>query len=169
MSTVLSPAIEFAFTAGHVVATRRAAVPGFVGLVVMAVSGARFVDGPGGLVHPTASLSPRLANRDKRGNADGPGDSEERPQDRRGHEGRSVTQLPTKLMSQLLSSSPSRGHRVARRRQEHKCAPWEDGPTKRALAIDILPAMNDRIPTVPLTRHLGGFCLHRQPLGQVRL
>jgi len=25
------------------------------------------------------------------------------------------------------------------------------------------------VPTVPLTRHLGGFWFHRQPLGQVRL
>src|ERR1035437_6165469 len=105
-STVLSPAIEFAFTAGHVVATRRAAVPGFVGLVVVAVSGARFVDGPGGFVHPTASLSPCLANRDKRGNANSPGDSEKRPQDRRGHEGQPVAPKPNKNITPHPFSHP---------------------------------------------------------------
>jgi len=110
MSTVLGPTVEFAFIAGNVVTTRSAAVPGAVGLVLMAVLGTLLVDGPHGLLDRTASLSPRPTNRDKRGNDDGPGGSEERPEDRGGHEGRSVTQTTTQSMHQLLFSSPSRGH-----------------------------------------------------------
>src|SRR5665647_1613075 len=110
MSTVLGPTVEFAFIAGNVVTTRSAAVPGAVGLVLMAVLGALLVDGPHGLLDRTASLSPRPTNRDRPGNDDGPGGSEERPEDRRGHEGRPVTQTTKQSMHQLLFSSPSRGH-----------------------------------------------------------
>src|SRR5665647_3508408 len=109
MSTVLGPTVEFACIAGNVVTTRSAAVPGAVGLVLMAVLGALLVDGPHGLLDRTASLSPRPTNRDRRGDEDGPGGSEERPEDRGGHEGRPVTQT-TKQSMQLLFSSPSRGH-----------------------------------------------------------
>src|SRR5665647_1512623 len=109
MSTVLGPTVEFACIAGNVVPTRSAAVPGAVGLVLMAVLGALLVDGPHGLLDRTASLSPRPTNRDRRGDEDGPGGSEERPEDRGGHEGRPVTQT-TKQSMQPLFSSPSRGH-----------------------------------------------------------
>ena len=112
MSTVLGPTVEFAFIAGNVVTTRSAAVPGAVGLVLMAVLGALLVDGPHGLLDRTASLSPRPTNRDSRGNDDGPGGRKERPEDRRGHEGRPVTQTTKQSMHRLLFSSPSRGNRV---------------------------------------------------------
>ena len=112
MSTVLGPTVEFAFIAGNVVTTRSAAVPGAVGLVLMAALGALLVDGPHRLLDRTASLSPRPTNRDRRGNDDGPGGSEERPEDRGGHEGRPVTQTTKQSMHRLLFSSPSRGNRV---------------------------------------------------------
>lgn len=88
MSTVLGPAIEFAFMAGYVVAARGAAVPGIEDLVVVAASGARFVDAPGGLFRRKASLSPRLADGDERGDADAEshGGREECPEDRLDHE-----------------------------------------------------------------------------------
>ena len=109
-STFLGPAIEFTFSAGDVVTARCASVPGAVGLVLVAVRGALVVDGARGLLDRTANLSPGPTNRDSRGNDDGPGGSEERPEDRGGHEGRSVTQTTTQSMHQLLFSSPSRGH-----------------------------------------------------------
>jgi hypothetical protein len=111
-STVLGPAIEFTFSAGDVVTARCASVPGAVGLVLMAVRGALVVDGPHGLLERTASLSPCPTNRDRRGNDDGPGGRQERPQDRRGHEGQPVTQTTKQFMRQLLYSSQSRGNRV---------------------------------------------------------
>lgn len=77
----------------------------------MAVRGALLVDGPRGLLDCTASLSPRPTNRDSRGNDDGPGGRDERPEDRRGHEGQPVTQTTKQSMHQLFSS-PSRGNRV---------------------------------------------------------
>jgi hypothetical protein len=110
MSTVLGPTVECAFIAGNVVTTRSAAVPGAVGLVLMAVLGALLVNGPHRLLDRTASLSPRPTNRDRRGNDDGPGGSEERPGDRGGHQGRPVTQTTKQSMHRLLLSSPSRGH-----------------------------------------------------------
>jgi len=57
MSTVLGPAIEFAFTAGYVVAARSAAVPGVEDLVLMAASGARRVDVVDGLIQPRRALA----------------------------------------------------------------------------------------------------------------
>jgi hypothetical protein len=77
----------------------------------MAVRGALLVDGPRGLLDCTASLSPRPTNRDSRGNDDGPGGRDERPEDRRGHEGQPVTQTTKQSMHQLFSS-PSRGTSV---------------------------------------------------------
>ena len=92
MSTVLGPTVDFAFIAGNVVTTRSAAVPGAVNLVRMAVLGALLVDGPRRPSDRAASLSPRPTNRDNRSNDDGPAGCEERPEDRRGHEDRPVTQ-----------------------------------------------------------------------------
>ena len=111
-STVLGPAIEFAVSAGDVVTARCASEPGAIGEVLMAVRGALVVDGPHGLLDRTTSLSPRPTNRDSRGNDDGPGGRQERPEDRRGHEGQPVTQTTKQFMRQLLYSSPSRGNRV---------------------------------------------------------
>jgi hypothetical protein len=111
-STVLGPAIEFAFSAGDVVAARCASVPGAVGLVFLAVRGALVVDGPRGLVERTASLRPRPTNCDSRGDDDGPGGRQERPEDRRGHEGQPVTQTTKQFMRQLMYSSPWAGHHV---------------------------------------------------------
>src|ERR1035437_9172266 len=111
MSTVLGPAIEFAFTAGYVVAARSTAVPGVEDLVLMAANGARRVDVVDGLVQPTASLSPRLADRDRRGDAYSPGDRKERPDHRRRHKGRSVTQPPVEPMPDLSSGIPQ-GHLI---------------------------------------------------------
>jgi len=78
----------------------------------MAVRGALLVNGPRGLLDRTASPSPRPTNRDSRGNDDGPGGRKERPEDRRGHQGRPVTQTTKQFMHRLLFSSPSRGNRV---------------------------------------------------------
>ncbi len=111
-STVLGSAIKFTFSAGDVVTARCASVPGAVGLVLMAVRGALVVDGPHWLLDRTASLSPRPTKRDTRGNDDGPGGRQERPQDRRGHEGQPITQTTKQFMGQLPYSSPLRGNRV---------------------------------------------------------
>ena len=111
-STVLGPAIKFAFSAGDVVTTRCASVPGAVGLVLMAVRGALVVDGPHWLFNRTSSLSPGHTDRDSGDHDDGPGGRQERPEDRRGHEGQPVTQTTKQFMRQLLYSSPSRGNRV---------------------------------------------------------
>ena len=113
-STVLGPAIEFTFSAGDVVTARCASIPGPVGLVLMAVRGALVVDGPHGLLDRTASLSPRPTDSDSRGNDDRPGGRQERPEDRRGHEGQPVTQTTKQFMRQLLYSSPCAGHHVGR-------------------------------------------------------
>jgi hypothetical protein len=107
LSTVLGPTVECAFIAGDMVTARSTAVPGAVGLVLMAVLGALLVDGPLGLLDRTASLSPRQNNRERRGNDDGSRGSEERPEDRGVHEGQSVSQTTKQFMDQLLSSGPS--------------------------------------------------------------
>ena len=79
LSTVLGPTVELDFIAGNVVTTRSAAVPGAVGLELVAILGALLVDGPHGLLDRSASLSPRSTsrdsstNRDRRGDEDGPG------------------------------------------------------------------------------------------------
>lgn len=111
-STVLGPAIDFTFSTGDVVTARCASVPGAVGLVLVAVRGALVVDGPRGLLDRTTSLSPRPANCDSRGDDDGRGGRQDRPEDRRGHEGQPVTQTTKQFMRPLLYSSPSRGNRV---------------------------------------------------------
>jgi len=131
--TVLGRSIKLALAAGYVVSARGAAPPGVIGHVGMAADAARqrdvadvFVRGRGivprreSLGRRRESLGPRLVSGDDPADAeddgDGDGDDrEERPDERGGHEGRSVVQQPRKLMSQpfLPALSRRRAVRVA--------------------------------------------------------
>ena len=97
-STVLGPAIELAFTAGHIVTARGAAVPPLVWLVGMTASGALLVDASDRLTSPQSSGF-RPADRDKRGNARGQDDREQRPDKHRCHDLWPVTQSLIELIA----------------------------------------------------------------------